>query len=305
MLDENIIPKQKRYFTDVINISFAFIKKEYKSFWKVMIMYASLPTIAYGIFNTVYFKNTINMMFKLFKNQGSPQEFSQGFTSQMFLLYLLAMVMYLFYYGLTYSYIKLYSDHKRQIQPKEVWRLFVKKFFAILGYSFLTGVFVFIGYFIVIIVFAIGGSGFFVGVGFFVSFLLLVYIFTVLSFLLMIKINEKVDYFIALGRCFQLIRSHWWETFGINLTAFIVSWNFSLILNLPSYGYLIGRGFLIEDPSIGILPAVLASVCSTIGLFFITPIVPILISFQYFSLAEHKDNTSLFERIDNINSHQE
>ncbi len=303
MSERRIELKKKRSFSDVINATFSFIKQEYKSFWTMIVLYAGIPVLIYSIFSTVYFRNTFNVLIKVISNPQQAQQFSQGFTNEVFLIYVLSIIMYLFFYGLTYSYIVQYTNNNNKIDTTHsVWSLFVHKFPALLGYSFLTLFIISFGYGIVFMVLGAIRNPFIIAIGGIITFITITYVSVILLFLFIVKINEDDPYLESLRRCFYLAKGHWWQTFWLVVIAMIIGFAINIILTVPVTSYVTAKGLLSDSKNIDIIPAIIVSVASTITTIITTPILPLIISFQYYSLCDHKDNTSLIDKINDINN---
>ncbi|MCW3807883.1 hypothetical protein [Plebeiibacterium marinum] len=303
MMEQNIELKKKRGFSDVLNATFAFIKQEYKLFWRMIILYAGLPVLVYSIFSTIYFRNTFNTLFKVLSNPSQAQEFSQNVSNEVFLIYILSIIMYLFFYGLTYSYVVHYSkNNNRAENTHSVWSMFTGKFMALLGYSLLTLLLIGTAYGIVALFLGALGNPIVAAIGVFATLILVIYISLAFSFILIIKLNEDEPYLESARRCFYLIKGHWWQTFGLVIIAIIIGFALNMALTVPVTSYFTAKGLLSNSKTVDIIPAIIISVSSTLTTVISTPILPLILSFQYFSLCEHKDNTSLLERIKNINS---
>ncbi len=303
MSEGRIELKKKRSFSDVINATFNFIKQEYKSFWTMIILYTGIPVLVYSVFSTVYFRNTFNVLIKVISNPQQAQQFSQGFSNEVFLIYILSIIMYLFFYGLTYSYVIQYTNNNNKIDTiHSVWSLFVHKFLALLGYSFLTFFIIGFGYGIVFMILAAIGNPFIIGIGALFTIIAVVYVSIILSFIFIVKINEDEPYLESLRRCFYLVKGHWWQTFWLVIIAIIIGFAISIVLTVPATSYVTAKGLLSDSKSIDLIPAIIVSVASTITTIISTPILPLIISFQYYSLRDHKDNSSLIDRINDINN---
>ncbi len=306
MNQERIELKKKRTFSDVLNATFVFIKQEYRLFWKMIFLYAGIPVLIYSIFSTVYFRNTFNQIIKIFSNPQQAQQYGQNLSGEIILIYILSIVMYLFFYGLTYAYIVQYTNNDKKVDSlHSVWSLFTHKFGALLGYSLLTILMVGFGYGIIVLFIGAIGNPIITGIVGFITFLVLMYVMIVFSFILIVKVNEDEPYLESVRRCFYLVKGHWWETFGLVLIAAIIGWALSLALTIPLTTYVTAKGFLSDSKSIDMVPAIIVSVASTITTIISTPILPLILSFQYFSLCDHKDNSSLIDRIKNINQSSE
>jgi len=302
MIEEKIELKKKRSFSDVINATFYFIKQEYKLFWKMIILYTGIPVLVYSIFSTIYFRNTFNLFIKIISNPKQAQQFSQGFSNQLLLIYVLSIIMYLFFYGLTYAYVIQYTNNNNKIDSlHNVWSLFVHKFLSLLGYTFMSLIIIGLGYLIIVMLISIIGIPFIMGLGVFATVLAMIYVLIVFSFILIVKLNEDEPYLESVRRCFYLVKGHWWQTFWLIVIALIIGFAVSIALTLPITSYVTAKGFLSDSKSIDMIPAIIVSVASTITTILSTPILPMILAFQYYSLRDHKDNSSLIDRINSIN----
>ncbi len=286
MIQQQIDLKKKRDFSDVLNASFTFIKQEYKSLWKVLFLYAGIPVLINAILGSLFTEVTIADSIKMIMNPGSAQTINTGFHGQTFIFSIVSVIVNVFLVGLTYCYIVLYVERAAgNITASEVWNKFVGLFAALLGYNILTAIVMILAFIALII------PG--------------IYVMVPLSFVLIIKVAENKGFSETFERCFYLVKSHWWETLGLLLIASIIVIIISSIFSIPASSYAMAKGLLSEKPTFESIPFVITSFVSTIGTAIITPITAIILSFQYYSLVEHKDNTSLLDRINRINENLE
>ncbi len=303
-MDDNIVVSKKRDFGDVLNAGFAFVKQEYKNIGKILIMYAGIPVLLYAALSSFFVRDQFNELFKLINNPGGMQDFSQTLSPVIILIYLLSLVMMFFLYGLSYGYVILYKENKNQTPSiTDVWNLFVKKFAALIGYSILTFLIFGVSMSIVTFIIAISQSVVLIAFGVLCILIAAIYLSVNLAFIFIIKMNEEVDYFQTLRRSFSLVKTNWWTSFGLGIVTFLITGLISSIITLPVTAFTVGHEFLAPSASrsFDIVPAVLMAVFSTISLLITYPLNALIMSFQYFSLVEKKDNNALLDKIDSIN----
>ncbi len=303
MKNQGVKIRKVRDFGDVLNAAFAFVKQEIKPLAKGVFLYAGIPVLVYSIFSTFFFRKTINKVLTVFTNYTQMKDFSQNISPMIFLIYLLSIVMIIFLYGFGYCYVSCYNRNDDQTPDlREVWDLFAKKFLGLLGYSLLSLVLISIASSVVVLIFSVLGAAGMVlgGILFGIA---MIYVAVPLSFILVVKVNEDTDFLKAISRCFEIVKDNWWVTFGLGIITMIISWVISVVLSLPVSSYTMSKEFLspAHNVNIDILPAILMAVLSTISTVITNPLTAIIMSFQYFNLAEKKDNNNLMSRIDNIN----
>ncbi len=307
MKNQGVKIRKVREFGDVLNAAFEFIKQEIKPLGKGILLYAGIPVLLYSIFSTFFFRKTISKVLAVVTNPAQFQDLSQSFTPVVFLIYLLSLIMIIFLYGIGYAYVVCYHRNNDQTPDlREVWDLFAKKFMALFGYTLLSLLLLTVASTVVMLIFSgLGSIGISLGGIFFVF--ALIYISVPLSFILVVKVNEETDFFKALSRCFQLVKNNWWVTLGLGIVAMITSWVISMVIHLPVSSYTMSKQFLSPgyNMQIDMLPAIFMAILSTISTVITNPLTAIIMTFQYFSLAEKKDNNNLMSRIDNINAKTE
>ncbi|TLX77675.1 hypothetical protein E9993_03265 [Labilibacter sediminis] len=286
MIEERVKVNRKRDFSDVLNASFGFIKQEYKSLFRMLFLYAGIPVLAVAILNTIYVQNPLSEILNSITDPQSAQNMNSGMEGKAFLVNLITNIVNIFLTGLTYCYIVLYTQNESQTPDlKEVWHKFTSLFAPYIGYNILSSIVIILAFIAIII------PG--------------IYVMVPLSFILIIKTAENESFGESWNRCFALVKNHWWESFGLIIIGAILIMVIAGALNLPASSYVIAEGLLSQKPNISTIPFVLTSFFSTIGTSIITPIPSIILAFQYYSLVEHKDNTSLLDRIEQINKPSE
>ncbi|WP_066629838.1 hypothetical protein [Labilibacter marinus] len=282
MIEEKVVVSKKRDFSDVLNVAFAFIRQEYKKMGRMLLIYAGIPVLVQAILATLFLNSTMSTILGNINNPEVANEFVSQIPVKVILLVLIFVVVQVLLTGMTYCYVVLYKEKGADnFEINEVWDRFTGLFLSIIGFNILS---------VIIIFFAA-----------FMLFFPAIYIAVPLSLILIVKVAENNGYGDSFSRCFYLVRSHWWQTFGLVIVTVLIVYAIGQVFNIPAR--LVGGmgGILVEDFSFSKLPMLLIMIFSTVGNALLAPLSPLVVSFQYFSLVEHKDNTSLLDKIDKIN----
>ncbi len=286
MTQHDVILEKKRDFSEVFNASFSFLAQEFKGLLKVIALYAGLPIIAVVIYSAFYTQNVMQSIVSMVEgmNQAAPPNFAM-----MFVTMLLTALLYSFLSGLTSAYLAVYLRKGRGgFRIEEVWSLFIRKLGAIIGYSFVGGILMFFGFI------------FFLIPGIFLS--------VPLSLIVMVTVVEDKGLGGTLSRCFHLVKSNWWVTFGILIVAYLIISTLGFLFSMPAViigavkGFLTASGKEVGDMnSTGI---VLATVVGQLGQYLIYPIFFVVTGIQYFNLKEQKDMDALHEKVSAISEQE-
>jgi hypothetical protein len=122
----------------------------------------------------------------------------------------------------------------------------------------------------------------------------------------MIRLREGLGIFASLGRCFTLVRHHWWRTFGILMVMGLAASALHMMVMAPLTAPDIittfqrlkdhpGDTSSMYTPMYGITQ----SLSLAVGIFF-SSMVCVAIAINYYTLVESTDNTSLIEEIERI-----
>jgi hypothetical protein len=277
-----VVLEKERDFTDVINVTFAFITQEFKLMFKVILLYAGLPIIMASVAAAVYSQDTFTNLFSALKGNITTQP--PNFT-MMALMYLLMMVAMFLMSGLVAAYLNEYKlKGHGGFTASDVWRGFIDRF----GNFFLVSVV----------------SMLMVSVGLALCLVPGIYLAIPLSLATTIVYLERTNLSDTLDRCFKLIKESWWITFALMLVVMIITSILGGLFSIPAMmiglvqGFTIATGEGTANPST--LPMVVTTVVGSIGSYFIYVISYVAISIQYFNLKEQKDQTSLFKKVSEI-----
>ncbi|MBE9586707.1 glycerophosphoryl diester phosphodiesterase membrane domain-containing protein [Mucilaginibacter sp. JRF] len=278
--------RRVRDFGENISDSFTFFKDHFKALMKPLLVicgfFILINTIAYANMQTAAIDNAVDTM----NGQTTPDNvFSvqNRLTSQflgMGIFYVCFTFFVLSIFLVTYSYVAIYNDKTDGEKPTllEVWGYFKYYFFRALGGS------------IVITLLTIAGM--------FLCLIPGIYLSVVFSLFLPIMVMENGSFSHAFNKCFQLIKSNWWITFGIIIVVSIMLSIAGAIVSLPVSGLMLSKMFLKMD-----LPTfpILLFFSLLVSIFYLAySLMAISISLCYFSYEEQKEGTGILNRINNL-----
>lgn len=273
---------KKRDFSDVLNVTFGFLRQEFKPFYTTIITYTIVPLIAVAIISVFANVNSLSNTFQnIFEN--NPEAMEPNLLA-FFLLIVVSLIAQVMVMGMTYEYMILYKREGRgNFTGADVFNGFVKHFLGIVGFSFLAGIIVFFAF----LFFLIPG----------------IYISVVLSLLIIVKMNENAGFSTSWGRSFQLIKNNWWLTFGLLIVAYIILYMISIVFSIPAAIFGVATGLTMaagEAESISKVALTAVTLISTLGQSWTYCIVYLVIGSHYFSLDANENSDTLMDRINKI-----
>ncbi|MEH6304073.1 hypothetical protein RYH73_00400 [Olivibacter sp. CPCC 100613] len=285
MNEEPIELRRVRDFSETMNDSFGFIKQHFKNLFKPLLYLG-------GFFIVATIASSVAQQMKTIKLMGlakaaSSTVFAENMTGytfgvSYFLLLLFSVLSVSVVYLVTYCYIRLYKEQPRMIPSLQaIWNLFKRHIISFFIATLLLSIFAVIGFLFCLI------PGF--------------YLIPIISLTLPIMIMEDKGLFEALSRSIQLVKDHWWKTFGLLFLASVIAYFSMGILSLPSALLSIGALFIENSPGLVLSGSIFGSILTGLAqLFYVLP--AIVSAIWYFSLSEEKDGLSLMERIDTFGS---
>jgi hypothetical protein len=266
--------RKVRDFGGLLNVTFDYIKKNFKVLFKSNLLISSPAIILAGVFMGLYQSSMFN-----FTDYPDLQLIGIPFLLAIFFM----IISYLIITVVTYSHLMIYKQTEEGIFDIEaVWRMVKKNFFKIL----FTG----IGYTIA------------VGLGFIFLIIPGVYLSVALSFIFIVRLEEGLSFFDAINRCTKLVSGNWWFTFGLIIVVGIIQGFIQYILYVPNYivmFFVTFTGINSESSSLSRTLYIISSIISSLGYLF-SVISTIAIAFQYYNLVERKEAPGLLQQIENI-----
>lgn len=309
-----VIEFQKtRDFSDKLNVTFAFVRENFRSFLKAMIFIAGPPVLVASLLLSSFLSNFFKLAFGAANNPESFQNYvlSVNFWVQVISMFIFLMISYVVVIATTNNYMILYGERKtNKIDVSDVW----ERVRETLGMYFVTtllfGLLTIAAYVLMLIPFAAVQTISPILIFFLFAFLFgIIFYFAVsASLVYSVRAFEKKGFFESLARSFYLVRGKWWSTFGLvvilSLLVGIISYVFSVpasILQLATSLHDVGRTGELNGPTgtIGTAIFILNSLAyiSQLLLYFL-PTIGLV--FQYFNLVELKESKGLIGQIDTI-----
>ena len=290
MNKEYIEFKKERDLGSIITDAFKFIRLEGKSFFKI-IMKVSIMPVLLAVASLIFYIYSASSMFS---NIGIGLEPELNFLGAggmalsgflMMIFYIIAIV-YVNLSGM--YYIKSYIDNKGIVDENYIREQIKLKFWSYIGMTILVGL-IFIA------------SALF-------CFIPLIYTIPVLSLTASIFVYEESSASDAIGKSFNFISGHFWETLGVVIVVGLLVMILSYIFQIPATIYqFIQMGIfsgnqdvtavfnLFKDPVFLIL-----TIIAYVGRFMFYSITLITNVFIYFDINEQKNLTGTIEKIDSL-----
>jgi len=287
MQNQYINFKRKRELGEVITDTFKFLRRNFKTYFKVLFKIIGIPFILF-IAATIYNSYLTLSNGAIFDVTNPLASFNTvGILISTLILYFAIFLFFSFLHAGTSSIIKSYILHEGQIIEKEV----LEEVKENIGRTITTG----LGKYAILII------------GYMLCFFPGVYLSAPLFIIFCIMVFEKKNTSDSISQCFHLIKNEWWMTFLTMIVLGLIWYIFSLIYSLPLSIYLGIKIFTsglennLSDPSsiydLGTITlTVLASALQYLTFIFI----PIGATLVYFNLNERKNQTGTLEQIDRL-----
>jgi len=266
-----------RNFSQIINVTFEFIRQNFKQLFKAVIFFVGPFILLTGIFMGLYQKDVL--MFS--PTSTTLSQF--GIAYLLFIIFLiLTMIMM---YAVVYSYILIYIKREDDlvIELDEIWQKVKNVLPRLLLFSFGYGAVVLLG----VILLVIPG----------------IYLSVALTILFIVALNENLSFMDSVKRCLFLIKNKWWNTLGVLMILGLIQGFLGFLFQIPQYIITFISAFNSIDGSqpsgtMEIFIIVSSIISSFSFAFYAISLTGIV--FWYFSLVEQKEAKGLLEKIDSI-----
>jgi len=306
---------QSRDFSRKMNVTFEFIRQNFKALGKSILLIAGPPVMVASLIASTFMGEFLNLTQAAASNAGDTQVMETYFMSVSFWLQIILMMCFFLLSGIMTiatinNYILLYEEKQtNRIEVSHVWERVRETFWMYFGTMFffmLLGIAVYILMIIPIaLVAAISPALIFLGV--MLLFCVIFYLMVSVSLTFIVRAYEKKGFFDAIGRSFKLIQNKWWSTFGLIMVLYMVMIMISYIFIIPWYAVTVVSALhntsteTFEEPST--LWQVMTIVFFT--LYYLAQMIfaslpNVGIAFQYFNLVELKEARGLLGKIDSI-----
>lgn len=268
----------ERDFGSRLNVAFDFIRRNFVPLVSAMLVVIT-PLLALG--------GAVGLLFVRLAQAENTTNADNTATfvliSFMFFIYYTVLTSFL-PASVVYSYIKLYREREAAVfSVEEVLGELKKHWLKLVGAVLLT-------YAILVPAFML-----FVIPG--------IYLAIPLVFVPYAIVAEDMSVTQAVGRAFQLVKNHWWETLGLIIIAYIIAALFSYVFQLPFMIFFGSLPFIsavsTNVTSMGFW-GILATAVYMLGNFIVQGIPLVIYAFHYHHLSELKEGRGLMGRIGNL-----
>lgn len=273
--------KKQRELGDIINITFKFIRENYRELFQNIYQIVG-PYFILMVAAVAYYTYTVS---------GSPlTAFADGAGSFIIAFFILSAAVLLFYaalYGTILHFIKNYIENNGIVNYERVKAGVHKDFFNLVLLALISAILFIAG----LMLFVIPG----------------IYLLVPLALTGAILVFKNYSVTEAISYSFTLIKDHWWITFITLLAIWILVYIIGLVFQLPLIIYTVIKAFtMVQEGSMADPAAfndwifISLNVLSSVIQYLLSTISVIALAFIYFNLNEHKNLTGTYETIDNL-----
>ena len=278
---------QQRNFGDRINVTFDFLRENFKPLFKILILFEGPITLIYGVLGVLQQQSVLEMASNIDELQ-NPFAMMGSMGPLYSVTMALSVIIMASFPAIIFRYIHLYQTKSpdditfKDISPtlfKDSGMLFAVIILFMMAFMF--------------------GFLFFILPG--------IYLFVGLSLAIPVLFFEDKNAFESLSRSLSLIRDNWWNTFGYFFIIYIIYTAISTLFMAPQIGVHVqhmlssfDKESVFEPMSTSKLVMTMAiTAIGTMGAYLAYSIVSVASCFQYFNLREKKESFGLMQEIDN------
>lgn len=307
-----------RDFSRKMNTTFEFIRQNFKSLGKSILLIAGPPVLVASLIIATFLDDFMGLLKATMTNAGDTEVVETFFMSitfwlQVVLMFILFLVSSIMSIATINNYIILYEEKQtNKIEVVDVWNRVRDTFWMYFG----TTIFFFMLAIIVILVMAIpvgllaAISPVLVVLGVWFFYFGIIYLMIGASLTYFVRAYEKKGFIEAIIRSFKLIQNKWWSTFGLLMILYMIVGVLSYIFIAPLYVYSLVSA--LHDTSVNMFEQS-STVWIVIALFVLYYFAQMVlgalpnvgIAFQYFNLVEMKEAKGLLGKIDTLGQSQQ
>ncbi|MFC0185487.1 hypothetical protein SAMN04515674_103273 [Pseudarcicella hirudinis] len=322
--NSEIVFEKERDFSDKINITFAFVIQNFKSFFWALLCFTGPLVLLSGIFAGIY-QTKVFSKISTSKNESVSVETSQNawdrifktigrqgadfFSIEYFLTIVFSIIAGALMIVTVQSYLYAYKTQNRQPEIGEVWEVIKGRFWPICRALLIVSV-------IYIIMVTLSGviiwgftlifdnkflTGILSGVVVLLMGIFMMYCLITTSLIPSIMTFENIRARASIRRAFVLIKNKWWSTFGLIFIMSVIRMITSLIFGIPAVIIPVIRSLkLMGSGKSGDLIMIFSTVVSVLGSTLLIAPIYVSLVFQYFNLLERKEGKGLLKQVSEI-----
>ncbi len=299
--------RRSRGFGDQINVTFAFIRENYRSLGKSILYICGPPVLLAGI---LIGGNWVSMLFEIRDLESLGNNFTIGSAVGLVVGILCGLLSSLLMIGVVNSYVFLYLERGRDgFEVDDVWQATR----ASLGKVFTTMIALWLAvivFYVLWVVMIVVGSVFGALLGL-VILPVLLYFGVRLTPLFTVRLYEQVGFGEAISRSMELVQGHWWLTVGVLFLVSMISSFGSYIFLIPAYILMgvaaLSSGHAEDFGDFGqfsvVITALLVLAMITSYLLYALPTLATVL--HYFNLVEKHEGVGMMEKIDQIGQEED
>jgi hypothetical protein len=308
--------QRTRDFSRKLNITFEFIKQNFKSLGKSILYISGPPVLVGSLLLGSFMGEFLTLSQSLQRGAGELDNFSNyfltaGFWVQILLMFVFFLISFVITIATINNYLIIYGEKKsNKIEVQEVWDRVRNTFWRYLGSSVLFFISFMVAYLVLAIpVFLLASiSGFLVFFGVLFVILGLIFLLFSSSLTYIIQLQENKNFFDAIIRSFKLVNNgKWWSTFGLVMILYIIMITVSYIFMIPYYIITLTSALHTVSTGNPLEVSTTTTIVTTVS-FTLYYMVQMLLSalpnvgiaFQYFNLVELKEARGLMSQIETI-----
>ena len=276
-MTEKVEFRKVREFGEIISDTFLFIRQNFKPLMKAFFLICGLFIIA-GIISMVIQKTKMTVYNY---NQGWYSAYTTTLlTWEYLLLCVVSLINYVSMYVTVLSFVGAYIQ-KGNVVPTmdEVWGYFKHFFFRVFGSTLLMSLFLIVCFLACVI------PG--------------IYVFPACTLFYPVMILENAPFGHSFERSFKLLKNEWWITAATLFVIYLIFYVSSMVVQIPAFFLQMLGTFTNGERAISQTYQIISACLTYVAQVF--TIIPIVASaFIYFNLVERKENTGLFDRMNNL-----
>jgi hypothetical protein len=288
--------RKSRPFGEQLNVTFAFLRENFKGLGKAVLFIVGPTAIIAGAL--------IGFSFLDFYSLGRNGDTDNLLSSIPTLLLgvLVAFISTILLAGVVNDYVRLYLDRNGpNFTLGELWNEVKGDLGRIISTLLgLAGIVVMV--YLLVVLIGVTGMKFLVVLAFIALLAFGIYAYVPLSMLITVRLCEDDGLWAAMGRCFELVKGHWWRTFGLIFVLQFIAQTISGIFVFPvqMLNAMMQLGS-VGQPGTG--AKLFMGIVMMFGLMlgYLLACLPYLgITLQYFNLVEKHDGLGVMARIESI-----
>lgn len=282
MNPEYIRFRQQRSLSELLSITFKFLRENYKSFFKTLVRLVGpvfvLLIAAVSFYNYSTIGNSLGG--GIFGNSG-------GFIVSFLILGAVLLLYTAVLNAAVFNYMKSYSKNEGRVIEQEVSAGTKGDIGKLFGLGALSWLLIFAG----LLLFIIPG----------------IYLSVPLSLATAVLVFRNEGISTSISESFNLVKDNWWNSFLCIFLIWLIVYAISMVFQIPLIIYTMVKAFtVVQENSAGDLSGMfdwvylVLTIISSLIQYILYSILPITIAFLYFHLDEKKNFTGTYETIDKL-----